>query len=49
MERCDDRYRQLLEDLNADLGAFERIRAEMSKRTGNRWDHSKLLPKTGAA
>jgi hypothetical protein len=45
MERCDDRYRQLLEDLNTDLGAFEKIRAEMSKRAGNRWDHSRLLPK----
>jgi hypothetical protein len=43
--RCDDRYRHLLEDLNGDTGAFERVRQEMSKRAGNRWDHSRLLPK----
>ena len=46
MERCDDRYRHLLEDGNVDLGWLERVRAEMTQRTGNRWDHSRLLPKT---
>ena len=45
VRRCDDRYRHLLEDLNTDTGAFERVRQEMSQRTGNRWDHSRLLPK----
>ena len=45
MERCDDRYRQLLEAGNTDLGWIERVRAEMSKDLNNRWDHSKLLPK----
>lgn len=45
IERCDDRYRHLLEDLNLDTGAFERVRQDMSKRAGNRWDHSRLLPK----
>lgn len=45
IERCDDRYRHLLEDLNLDNGAFEQVRQEMSKRAGNRWDHSRLLPK----
>lgn len=43
--RCDDRYRHLLDDLNKDLGAFERVRQEMTKRAGNRWDHSRILPK----
>ena len=43
IERCDDRYRQMLEDLNKDLGAFERVRREMSKREGNRYDHTRLL------
>ena len=43
MERCDDRYRHILEDLNTDTGAFEKVRQEMSKREGNRWDHSRLL------
>jgi len=45
MERCDDRYRHLLEDGNAQGGWNEQVRAEMSKRTGNRWDHSRILPK----
>jgi len=43
-ERCDDRYRHLLEEANAPLGTFERVRREMTKRDGNRWDHSKILP-----
>src|SRR5450631_874791 len=45
LERCDDRYRHLHEDLNTDGGAFEQVRRDMSKRAGNRWDHSRLLPK----
>ena len=43
-ERCDDRYRQLLEDGHTDGGWTEKIRQEMSKRTGNRWDHTRILP-----
>jgi len=46
IERCDDRYRHLLEDLNTDTGAFERVRQDMSKREGNRWEHERLLPKS---
>jgi hypothetical protein len=45
LERCDDRYRHILEDLNTDTGAFEKVRQEMTQRAGNRWDHSRLLPK----
>src|ERR1700722_17287302 len=45
LERCDDRYRHLLEDLHTDTGAFEKVRQEMTQRSGNRWDHSRLLPK----
>ena len=45
IERCDDRYRHLLHDLNLDQGAFERVRQDMTTRSGNRWDHSRLLPK----
>lgn len=45
MERCDDRYRHLLEDGNLDGGWNDRVRAEMTKRPGNRWDHSRILPK----
>jgi len=45
IERCDDRYRHLLDDLHLDSGAFEKVRQDMTKRAGNRWDHSRLLPK----
>jgi hypothetical protein len=45
MERCDDRFRHLLEDQFSDTGAFEKVRQEMSQRAGNRWDHTRLLPK----
>ena len=42
-ERCDDRYRQLLEQAHADGGTFEKVRQEMSKDVNNRWDHSRIL------
>jgi hypothetical protein len=45
IERCDDRLRHLLEDLYAEGGTFERVRQEMTTRTGNRYDHTNLLPK----
>lgn len=45
MERCDDRYRQLLEELHADGNAFEKVRREMAKDPENRWDHTRLLTK----
>lgn len=47
MERCDDRFRHLLEDQYADTGTFEKVRQEMSSRPGNRWEHNRLLPKSG--
>jgi hypothetical protein len=43
-ERCDDRYRHLLKDGHTDGGWIEKVRREMSKEKGNRWDHSRLLP-----
>lgn len=42
MERCDDRYRQLLKE-QYEGGTFERVRSEMAKDTENRWDHSRQL------
>lgn len=45
MERCDDRYRQLLEKHNAPGQTFEKVRREMAEDPLNRWDHTKLLPK----
>lgn len=47
MERCDDRYRQLLEKHNAQGATFEKIRREMAEDKNNRWDHTKLLTKPG--
>ena len=43
LERCDDRLRHLLEDLHNDGGTFEQIRREMTKRPGNKWDHTTAL------
>lgn len=45
MERCDDRFRQLLAAVNTDGGAFERVRREMAADPNNRWDHTKQLEK----
>ena len=45
MERCDDRYRQLLTELHLDGGTFEKVRREMAKDPENRWDHTRLLDK----
>ena len=45
LERCDDRYRQLLRDLHTDGGAFEKVRREMAADPDNRWDHTRFLPK----
>ena len=45
LERCDDRYRQLLKIMHTDGGAFEKIRREMAKDPENRWDHTRLLGK----
>ena len=43
MERCDDRYRQLLQEMHTDGGAFEKVRREMAKDTTNRYDHTRRL------
>lgn len=45
LERCDDRYRQLLVELHMDGGTFEKVRREMAKDPLNRWDHTRLLDK----
>jgi hypothetical protein len=43
MERCDDRFRQLLNELHLDGGTFERVRREMAADPENRWDHTRQL------
>lgn len=45
MERCDDRYRQLLDELHLDGGAFEKVRRKMADDPLNRWDHTRQLVK----
>lgn len=45
MERCDDRYRQILEDMHKDGGTFEKVRREMAEDPNNRWDHTRQLAK----
>lgn len=44
-ERCDDRFRQLLEQLHSEEGAFSKVRREMADDPANRWDHTRLLSK----
>ena len=44
-ERLDDRFRQVLDRMNAQGGAFEKIRREMASDPLNRWDHTRLLSK----
>lgn len=43
VERCDDRFRQLLEAAHTDGGAFEKVRREMATDPNNRWDHTRQL------
>jgi hypothetical protein len=43
IERCDDRYRQLLEEANAEGGVFNKVRRDMAADPNNRWDHTRQL------
>ena len=43
MERCDDRFRQLLQEANTDGGTFEKVRREMAKDAENKWDHTRAI------
>lgn len=45
MERCDDRFRQLMVEQNAEGGTFNKVRREMASDPLNRWDHTRLLDK----
>lgn len=45
VRRMDDRYRQILTELNANGGAFEKVRRKMAEDPLNRWDHTKQLAK----
>lgn len=45
MERCDDRFRQLMVEQNAEGGTFNKVRRDMASDPNNRWDHTRLLTK----
>lgn len=45
VERCHDRHRQLLKELNLDGGIFEKVRRDMAADPENRYDHTRLLSK----
>jgi hypothetical protein len=43
MERCDDRFRQLVAEENAEGGTFSKVRRDMAADPANRWDHTRQL------
>jgi len=43
MERCDDRYRQMLKELHGEGEAFAKVRAKMAEDPENRFDHTRQL------
>lgn len=43
IRRMDDRYRQILKELNAEGGSFNKVRREMAADPENRWDHTRQL------
>ncbi len=43
MERCHDRFRQLLAEAHTDGNAFEKVRREMAVDPDNRYDHTRQL------
>ena len=43
MERCDDRYRQLLKEAHEPGGTFEKVRRKMAGDQENRWDHDRQI------
>lgn len=45
LQRVDDRYRQIMEEMKAEGGPINKVIREMAKDPNNRWDHTKLLPK----
>lgn len=44
LERLDDRYRQIIAEMNMQGGAFDKVRREMASDPMNRWDHTRILP-----
>ena len=48
MERCHDRFRQVLEESHGEDGAFAKVRRDMAEDPNNRYDHTRLLDKPRA-
>ena len=49
IERMHDRYRQILKDMNAEGGVFNKVRRAMASDSENRYDHTRLLAKPNGA
>lgn len=49
MERCDDRFRQILLNDEKISNTIDKVRREMSADPLNRWDHAKQLMKPNGA
>ena len=45
IERLYDRYRQILDRMNEEGGAFNKVRREMASDPLNRYDHTRVLEK----
>lgn len=43
MERCDDRFRQIISEQNAEGGAISKVRRDMAADPMNRYDHTRQL------
>jgi hypothetical protein len=43
LERCDDRFRQLLNEAHMEGGTFAKVRAEMAKDPHAKWDHTRRI------
>jgi hypothetical protein len=43
LERCDDRFRQLLNEAHMEGGTFAKVRAEMAKDPFSKWDHTRRI------
>lgn len=43
LERLDDRYRQIISELNMEGGTFGKVRRDMAADPKNRWDHTRAL------
>jgi|SRR5215468_4387870 len=43
LERCDDRFRQLLNEAHLEGGTFAKVRAEMAKDPHTKWDHTRRI------